>query len=236
MGEMQVCQDCCQIVRVTEDGSTEAHSSGPYGERTCASSGLLTGRVAAIVASSAQRAHPIRPGFLRKSLLPMRAATSGEAPQLRPSSSTPMPAPKWVPEWNGENLPSVILPSSGWIGAWVPGYSKPMQAYRVQDLTRRNVTSSWSARLECWTVNNRHFQTVADTLMQHYRMILVGREYNPNEKCNVRCRDAEGPLCTCSCRAKNHGRGRWMDGWTVTGEFDSVIDGSPWHWMVARRA
>jgi hypothetical protein len=166
-------------------------------------------------------------------LAPVRAAVPGGSPRLPAAAPDAMPAPKWLPQWKGGSLASVVLPASGWLGVWVPGYSKVTQAYRVQDLTQRNVTSAWSARMECWTVNNQHFQSVANTLMRRHKMIVVGREYNPHEKCTASCRSARGPLCTCSCQAKNHGGGRWMTGWSVAGEFGSVVDGNRWHWMVA---
>lgn len=233
MAETPVCQDCCQIVRITEDGSAEPHSSEPYGEGACDSSGLLAGRVADIVAGSALRAHPVRQSSTRLPLLPARTSVPSGPP--RPPTVTPdaMPAPKWLPQWKGECLASVVLPASGWLGAWIPGYSKATQAHRVQNLTQRNVTSTWSASMECWTVNNQHFLTVANTLMRRQKMIMVGREYNPREKCTASCKNARGPLCTCSCQAKNHGGGRWMTGWSVTGEFGSMVDGNPWHWIVA---
>ncbi|MFF5521891.1 hypothetical protein [Streptomyces coeruleorubidus] len=236
MTETPVCRDCCQIVKIAEDGSVEPHSNEPYGEQACVSSGLLTGRVADIVATSAIKAHPVRQSSMRLMLVPARLAAHGNSPHLPAVTSDAMPAPKWLPQREGECLASVLLPASGWLGVWVPGYSKTAQAYRVQDLTQRNVTSSWSARMQCWTVNSQHFLTVANTLMQRHKMILVGREYNPREKCTESCKSAQRPLCTCSCRAKNHGGGGWMTGWSVAGEFESTVDGNSWHWIVTSTA
>ncbi|MFK0024113.1 hypothetical protein [Streptomyces sp. NPDC090798] len=79
----------------------------------------------------------------------------------------------------------------------------------MQDLTQRNVTSTWSAGMECWTVDNQHFLTVANTLTGRHKMIMVG---------------------------KNHGGGGWMTGWSVAGEFGSMVKGNPWHWFVASTA
>lgn len=236
MAEPTVCQDCCQIVRVDVDGSVQPHSSDPSGERACDSSGLLTGRVAEIVAASATRARPVRQGSTRLSSAPVRTSAPAASRRLPAVDPDAMPAPKWLPQWKGGSLPSVVLPSDKWLGVWMPGYSKVTQAYRVEDLTRRNVTSAWSAEMECWTVSSQHFLTVADTLMRRHQTIMVGREYNPRESCTVSCKKAQGPLCTCSCRAKNHGGGQWMAGWSVADEFGSTVRDKPWHWLVASRA
>lgn len=233
MANVPVCKDCCQIVRITKDGTVETHSSEPYGEHVCDASGLLTGRVAEIVAASAGKAHPVRQSSTRLPPVPARLARHGGSSNLPAAAPEAMPAPKWLPQWKGGSLATVILPASGWLGVWMPGYAKPTQAHQVEDLTQRAVTSAWSERMECWTVNNQHFLSVANSLMRRHKLIMVGREYNAREKCTASCKTAQGPLCTCSCRAKNHGGGRWMAGWSVAGEFGSVVDGNPWHWMVA---
>ena len=230
MAEIPVCQDCCQIVRVAEDGRVGVHSSGPYDGSACPSSGLLSGRLAEIVAATAPKAQLVRPSSARQPLAPPRPV-----PPILPDPHA-MPAPRWVPQWKGASLAAVVLPASGRLGVWIPGLSGQMQAIRVGHLTQRNVTSLWSGHLECWTVNNQHFLAVANMLMRRYGIITVGREYNPSEKCTASCRRAEGPLCTCSCQARHHGGGQWMADWVVAGEFGSTVNGKPWHWLVASTA
>ncbi|MFB6860880.1 hypothetical protein ACFCZQ_09665 [Streptomyces virginiae] len=236
MAVLPVCQDCCQIVTVNKNGKIETHSPEPYGERACNASGLLTGRVRDIVVSSALRAHAVRRSRPTTSWGPVRVHKSGLLPRMPDAAPDAMPAPKWLPHLKGGTLASVTLPAAGWLGVWLPGYAKPTQAYRVEALTQRNVTSAWSARMECWTVNNQHFLSVANALMRRHEKILVGREYNPREKCTSSCKAARGPLCTCSCHAKHHGGGRWMAGWCVAEEFGTVVDGSRWHWMITGKA
>ncbi|MER7736888.1 hypothetical protein ABTX34_00900 [Streptomyces sp. NPDC096538] len=219
MAETPVCQDCCQIVKITEDGSVEPYSFEPYGEHACVSSGLLTGRVSDIVATSAMKAHPVRPSSTRLSLVPARLAAYGNSPHRSAAASAAMPAPKWLPQWEGRCLASVLLPASGRLGVWIPGYSKTAQAYRVQDVTQRNVTSNWSAKMECWTVNGQHFLNVANTLMQRHKMVLVGREYNPREKCTESCKGAQRPFVHVLLPGKEPWRremdDRLVSGWRV---------------------
>jgi len=38
------------------------------------------------------------------------------------------------------------------------------------------------------------------------RMVLFAQTINPT-KCDARCRNARGPMCDCSCRGNNHGKG-----------------------------
>ncbi|WP_371578084.1 hypothetical protein [Streptomyces sp. NBC_01314] len=78
----------------------------------------------------------------------------------------------------------------------------------------------------------RHFIELAGSLVKRHSRMVLGREYNSSEKCNHRCMNALGHECTCSCLARNHGRGGWMSGWRITAETTSVADGREWSWTV----
>lgn len=40
-----------------------------------------------------------------------------------------------------------------------------------------------------------------------FRLYVIQGKYNPNHKCDDRCRFAKGHDCTCACGGANHGRG-----------------------------
>ncbi|MDT3725409.1 hypothetical protein ROS62_11080 [Streptomyces sp. DSM 41972] len=76
-----------------------------------------------------------------------------------------------------------------------------------------------------------HFIDLADELLRRYPNLSIGREYNEHEKCYWQCQRAQGWRCTCSCQARNHAGGSWMDPWNVLAEDNSIIDRVTWTWM-----
>lgn len=142
-----------------------------------------------------------------------------------------MASPRWFPEWDGEVLPSVALPARGRMAVWMPKRTYTNHEDFIRTYLGDGVQPKWEDSLGCWTVAKRHFITLAQALLRRYPRIAVGREYDSDEACNARCRNARGPLCTCSCKARNHGHGKWMDGWRITGETTQVVESREWSWI-----
>ncbi|GAA2273291.1 hypothetical protein GCM10010368_48340 [Streptomyces roseiscleroticus] len=139
--------------------------------------------------------------------------------------------PIWFPRWDRESYPSIVLFARRRMGYWIPRTSRADHEEIIKDLLAKNVRPAWDAEHECWTVSDDHFLQLAGVLLKRHPRVSVGREYNELEACNWRCRNAQSPRCTCSCQARNHAHGSWMNGWNILSEDNRVMDGRNWSWM-----
>ncbi|MGW2544827.1 hypothetical protein ACWC5I_29105 [Kitasatospora sp. NPDC001574] len=149
-----------------------------------------------------------------------------------PEDTEDLVAPPWLPQPSGELLPSIVLPSKSPVGLWLPGRSRTQQHQVLAGLLPTTRSLVWSALAGHWTFSVRHALAVTGKVARRNQLILLGREYNPREKCTSSCKRAQEFTCTCTCLAKFHGGGRWMKGLRIVEEFDASREGSPWHWMV----
>ncbi|MEF2528022.1 MULTISPECIES: hypothetical protein [Streptomyces] len=92
----------------------------------------------------------------------------------------------------------------------------------------------WDLRGECWTVPKDHYLPVLDKMLKRRSQLMLGREYNPGERCNPRCKRAKRPFCTCSCLAKYHSHGTWMKSFVTLEEFRTRHQGRSWNWMIVK--
>ncbi|MCJ0868094.1 hypothetical protein [Streptomyces sp. AP-93] len=163
------------------------------------------------------------------------ALERGEVPSLpvpvRSSFGSPLALAPWFPRWDGNAYPSIALFARRRMAYWLPETTSTDHEEKIRDLLGKRVRPRWESEYKCWTVADTHFLVLAFELLRRYPKLSIGREYNPHEKCVWRCRNAEGPLCTCSCQARNHAGGRWKDGWNILSEDTRVIDRSSWSWM-----
>lgn len=153
------------------------------------------------------------------------------APMVRQPRDPFIDFPTWFPRWEDEALPSVALPAKGRMAVWLPEKNHRQHGDFIELLLGGRVGHGWDPERQCWTVANSHFISLTAGLLRRFGRISVGREYDSTEACNHRCRNARGPLCTCSCRARNHGGGGWMRGWSIQGESTLVEHGRDWSWL-----
>lgn len=145
----------------------------------------------------------------------------------------PVPRPSWIPLWgDAEGAPVITLPARGRLGYWIPEQGWQKHEEFVYRHVHGRARPEWNPTGESWSVATRHFIELAGSLVKRHSRMVLGREYNSSEKCNHRCMNALGHECTCSCLARNHGRGGWMSGWRITAETTSVADGREWSWTV----
>ncbi|MFE7839127.1 hypothetical protein ACFU53_24670 [Streptomyces sp. NPDC057474] len=133
-------------------------------------------------------------------------------------------------------LPSIALPARGRMAVWLPKHTYTSHEDFITTYLGERVQPKWEDGLGSWTVANRHFINLAEVLLRRYPRIAVGREYDSDEECNARCRNAVGHSCKCSCKARNHGDGKWMDGWRITGETTQVRERREWNWIAVEKA
>jgi hypothetical protein len=129
-------------------------------------------------------------------------------------------------------MASLSLPASGALRIWLPHTTSLGHIASIDDMMTSSTRPVWDPQRECWTVPKNHFLVMVGKLLGRHKHLMLGREYNPHEKCNASCKNAHGPYCTCSCLAKYHGRGRWMEGFTQVDELNTMYRGESWHWLV----
>ncbi|MCM1967668.1 MULTISPECIES: hypothetical protein [unclassified Streptomyces] len=237
MEKEPICGSCGQIVRVEQDRILPHWLSRDMPFRCAASGrqalGFLAKEDPLLRRYRRTRATPAtlrgRSGYVHRVFHDESRRSS------RAEDNTPVPAPPWLPAQGGGHLPAVALPGSGPTGIWLPRRSMRDHERLVAGLLPTTHSLQWNGDRKCWTFTKRHFLSVTGKLLRSHERIVLGREYNPDEKCNAACKGARLPECTCSCRAKYHGRGGWMRGWTAVEEFDSRYRGAAWHWTVFTR-
>lgn len=64
-----------------------------------------------------------------------------------------------------------------------------------------------------WTVARDHLEPLVRAVALRLGQVDVRMEYRSTEQCDLRCQNAKGDDCTCSCHGVNHGHARpagWM--------------------------
>ncbi|MER7167287.1 hypothetical protein ABT336_14605 [Micromonospora sp. NPDC000207] len=83
----------------------------------------------------------------------------------------------------------------------------------------------WNGEMNRWEIARAHFSVLVRPLLDRFGQVDVTTEHSTNQRCDLRCRDADGKDCTCSCFGEHHGGGLWGDGWTQVGQTTLVRSG-----------
>lgn len=76
-----------------------------------------------------------------------------------------------------------------------------------------------------WTIARPHLQHLIEGLVGRFGRVDVLLDFRQSERCDTRCRDAQGDDCTCSCLGTNHsGAAYWQD-WIEVGDTTLVAQG-----------
>lgn len=75
-----------------------------------------------------------------------------------------------------------------------------------------------------WAIARGHLTEVAESIAIRDGRVEIEMHYNETEKCDLRCRKAQGDDCTCSCEGKHHGKGQHAT-WLEVGESTLVRGG-----------
>lgn len=218
----RTCLRCRSFIKVDQDGRVVEHDR-PLSHLRCHASGQLARLVSVEWGPGARRGRRMASGGQGH-----RRDRRQKAEYLKPSG--------WMPSYRGAHLPTIGLPAKGWFGVWFPAHTLWEHERKLLSWVGSDRSIRWDGREGCWTVASAHFPHVSRELLRRYPSVLIGREYNPHERCNSSCQNAKGWLCTCSCLAKYHGRGKWRSGWRTLGEFGGRRAGRPWHWMAVSLA
>ena len=85
----------------------------------------------------------------------------------------------------------------------------------------------WDPERKCWRLAARWMTVVVDEMAnagQHLRVEVELRgKAAGGERCDARCRDAEGYDCSCECEGRYHGVSRWPAGFAHIAAKDTEI-------------
>lgn len=68
-----------------------------------------------------------------------------------------------------------------------------------------------------WTISREHLTEVAEAIAIRDERVEIEMHYSQSEKCDQRCRGAQGNDCTCSCEGRYHGKAQHAS-WLEVGE------------------
>lgn len=80
------------------------------------------------------------------------------------------------------------------------------------------IRPEWNSAEHRWEIARPHLMRLAHALADRFGAVDVYLEYKTTDRCDTRCRDAEGDDCECSCLGEHHGGGLWGGGWVQVAE------------------
>lgn len=75
-----------------------------------------------------------------------------------------------------------------------------------------------------WTISREHLTEVAEAIAIRDGRVTIEMHYSTSEQCDLRCQNAEGDECTCSCEGKYHGNNHHAS-WIEVGD-TTLVRGS----------
>jgi hypothetical protein len=229
-----ICGYCRQIVEL-RSGIIIPHWREDFSSSLCPASYRESTRVRWLRGEEFEHYQLERAEKANRRRQQLRATHDAARRVVNPYDDDPVPAPELLPMHEGRRYVAVMLPGSGPADVWLPGKTRGEQRRFIGRFLPSTHGLGWNEKRGCWSVPTRHFLELARHLLRYNQVIMLGREFNPIEKCNGACRHAAGPDCQCSCRAKYHGQGQWKAGWIEVNEFDTDYHGDAWHWTIFTR-
>ena len=134
-----------------------------------------------------------------------------------------------LPHWTHEAGAGTVGPVSVVSGTDQQGHQPGTREYR------RVVVALFAAGIATFTLLYST-QAVLPALAERFGEVDVLLEYSTTQKCDRRCREAEGDDCECSCLGEHHAGGMYMHGWIEVGETTLIQPGRQLrHMRVVRR-
>jgi hypothetical protein len=86
----------------------------------------------------------------------------------------------------------------------------------LRDRLGERVHLTW-VKAGYWAMAREHLMPLLEALVAEYGKVAVRLEFRQTQKCDRRCRDAQGDDCVCSCLGTNH-KGASGRNWFEVGE------------------
>jgi hypothetical protein len=102
---------------------------------------------------------------------------------------------------------------------WMPYQGSSNRQWILQELgTRTRPIWNGSKTPGRWEIARPHLHLVVTSLVQRFGQVDVYLEFSNRTRCDVRCQQAEGDDCECSCLGENHGGAAYWRNWTLVGQ------------------
>lgn len=95
----------------------------------------------------------------------------------------------------------------------------------LHDTLGTRIRPEWNREQKRWEIARPHLMVLAHALADRFGAVDVFMEFNTAERCDRRCREAEGDDCECSCLGSYHAGGLWGGDWIEVGETTLVRPG-----------
>lgn len=116
--------------------------------------------------------------------------------------------------WRQDNIPVIVRKGSGFRLRLRTPLPRPQdlawqrQARAWLQATRPSGRPpEWKSKLDRWELPQSWFDDLVPRLIRRYSRLYVIQPYREQEKCALRCMNAQGHECQCSCMGANHGVG-----------------------------
>jgi hypothetical protein len=76
----------------------------------------------------------------------------------------------------------------------------------------------WNTAAKHGEIARTHLRTLVESMTMKFGEIDVYLEFSTRQRCDVRCRDAHGDDCVCSCMGENHGGAAYWRHWTLVSD------------------
>jgi hypothetical protein len=106
---------------------------------------------------------------------------------------------------------------------WMPYAGRSNREWLREELGRR-IRPEWNRAEGRWEVARRHLRALIEALVERFGAVDVYLEFSASEQCDVRCRDAKGDDCTCSCLGLNHRGAAYWNAWRPVGETTLIAE------------
>ena len=87
----------------------------------------------------------------------------------------------------------------------------------LHDVLGERTRPTWNKDLKQWEIARPHFRRLVEALADRFGAVDVYLEYSTTERCDVRCEEARGDDCTCSCLGMNHKGAAYQRNWRQVG-------------------
>jgi hypothetical protein len=121
-------------------------------------------------------------------------------------------------------------PLKGRLELWTP--YRPANRQWLKDTLGARPT--WSGGR--WLVARRHLHLLAQAAADRFGECEVWTDHLTTERCHVKCQQAKGAECVCSCLGRYHGGGTMLAGWVEFGDSGAIVASeiARAHWLVTR--
>jgi hypothetical protein len=95
----------------------------------------------------------------------------------------------------------------------------------LKEALGERIRPTWNREEQRWEIARQHLRTVVERLAERWGEVDVILEFREAERCDTRCRDAQGDDCVCSCLGDNHGGAAYWKNWIEMGDTTLVSSG-----------